>query len=341
MRCELISFYEANRERRQKFYAYVKEKGETPQAYAEAIEHYSFFDVDDSQYGMLYLDLKVVDQIGMTAGTAFDNKLVRSSESTRIFHLGPTLSDQNTYQLVWNFTIKQDAALSSLQPAAYAGGGEANDFPCYMKVDATGEQLARNEIPPDAAMFKRILVNGSRPLASWILDNGKTIGSTYFAKTKSEQGEQITPAQMLYSFAIQTSAGLDTKLSVTGLRWNPAAVGFAASSQQTSAMAFYVNGPSAALANGAKGGSAIIKPKDPRPIHVIIDKVKAPGAQLHGIDSGVQQPNTQNGQPAPSGTDKTLQDRKRLAPNAPTYLQERGGGQLLYPLPILPPVPSQ
>jgi hypothetical protein len=327
VRCELVTYYQANRARRTNFIAQIKNlSGDKDENFKLATQKYSYFDVDDEQYGMLYLDLKVVDSSGVGSATTFDNKLVRSPESTRIFHLGPTLGDQSTYELIWNFAIRQDAHLSlPVSSALSYSDSNVDQFTCYNNLNVGTENMARNQIPAGVAQFKRIWVNGSEPLAAWLLDNNHTIGSSYFAKNASEAGEQIIPAQMLYNFAIQTSAGLDSKISVTGLRWNPAALDVSASSQQTSTLAFYVNGPKAQAANGAKGGQAVINPPAPKPTHVIIDNPSGAEKRLEGV------------LPTPKPSVK----RKKPTGRVPSYLQDKSKGYLLYPLTISPPTPSQ
>jgi hypothetical protein len=335
VRCELVTYYEANRLRRQNFIAQIKNPGgDTSQNFKLAVKKFSYFDVDDGQYGTIYLDLKVIDTIGTGSGTAFDNKLIRSSEATRVFHLGPTLQDQNTYELFWNFAIRQDAHLSpSVSNAQSYAENETDQFACFNNLNVSREDMARNNVPSGIAQFKRIWVNGSEPLAAWLLDNNHTIGSSYFTETDSEAAEQIIPAQMFYNFAIQTSAGLDSKISITGLRWNPAAVEATASSQQTSSLTFYVNGPKAQLANGAKGGTATIKTAQPKPIHVIIDRPKG-GIGQQGVEKRFEEL-------APAPSPKPVIKRKKATRSVPSYLLDKSRGQLLSPFVISPPAPSQ
>jgi hypothetical protein len=336
VRCELVTFYEANRSRQAAFITQVAAPGDRAENFRLATQNFSYFKVDENQYGMLYLDLKVIDSIGVGSATTFDNKLVRSAESTRVFHLGPTLGDQNTYELVWNFAIRQDAHLSSSEQSAlgYSENG-VDKFTCYDNLSANRENMARNEIPSGLAQFKRIWVNGTEPLAAWLLDNNRTIGSSFFARTDGEAAEQIIPTQMLYNFSIQTSAGLDSKISVTGLRWNPAVVDAAASSQQTSTLAFYVNGPMAQAANAAKGGQAAISSPIPKPIHVIIDKDKQ--AKILDLPAATDELKKRGFSAAGPKPKRNKQSTVKV----PAYLKDNSRGFLTYPLTINPPVPGQ
>lgn len=335
IRCELITYYGANKARRKNFTDQLKAAGTVKDNYSIARQKYSFFNVDEGQYAMLYLDLKVVDAIGLNTGTAFDNKLVRSAESTRVFHIGPTLGDQSTYNFIWNYLIRQDAKLAIPFASAQADtGAAADDFTCYQNISFDPEKLAADDLPDGTAQFRRIWVNGQTPLAAWLLENNNTMGANFFAPTDAQATEQVVPAQALYSFAIQVSAGIESKISVTGLRWNPVAAGVGASSVQTSAFAFYINGPKAQAANGAKGGQSVITPKAPDPTHVIIDNW--PRSQM----------SSEGGSAAtPQKKDKTEKKSNKLnmggKSRVPAYLNDNSRGHILYPLPINPPVPSQ
>src|SRR5206468_6080956 len=63
LRCEIITFLEVNRMRRAQFPRAYKDRG-----YEEAIEHYSFIDLDEGRFGALQVDLKTIDTVGLSLG---------------------------------------------------------------------------------------------------------------------------------------------------------------------------------------------------------------------------------------------------------------------------------
>jgi hypothetical protein len=290
IRCELITFYEANRERRAQF-RLAKEQHDRKYA---ALHHPYFPLADDPTVtvdaptnaplhafgkrkekgkgnskkkkvpyyllGGVYLDLKVIDTIGIpavgTGNTSIDRKQTINATTSKTWHFGPSLQDQNTYQLQWAFVIEQTATL-------YAGNGEPDPFQCYNSLPPPSgfDQLARGGCP-EREEFKRILVNGTIPLAAWLQDSSAEMWTSYVAGTKEiEEQERLIPAQMLYTFAVQTTVGLDVRFFEITPKWNPLALNVSGSVVQTSQVQFALNGLDAPFAAAAKAGLAGAKGK--------------------------------------------------------------------------------
>ncbi|MGY3396438.1 hypothetical protein ACVWW6_009029 [Bradyrhizobium sp. USDA 3311] len=255
IRCEVVTFYQIERERRKEYLKIYKSRPE------EAFDRYAHFDIDPFLYGTFFLELKVTDTGGLGSGTAFGYKRILSATSSEITHVGPTASAQDTYDLIWSFLMKQNAQLASdttpaAEPATYERGcyhGTATDL-----IELEG--LAENKYP-DRAAYKRIIVDASKPLAAWLRDNAILIAANNL--TPAMPSESAEPAQMTYTFSIQVTGGVEAKYSLTSSRWTPAAVQASASAQQFSNLGIYINGPNAVLANGAKSGSAGYAAKTP------------------------------------------------------------------------------
>ncbi|VIO69552.1 hypothetical protein CI1B_27580 [Bradyrhizobium ivorense] len=256
IRCEVVTFYQIERERRTQYLKISKTRPE------EAFNRYAYFDIDPFLYGTFFLELKVTDTGGLGSGTAFDYKRILSATSNDVTHVGPTASAQDTYDLIWSFLLKQNAQLAS-DTSPRAAGPALYERGCYRgtPADLTElEALAENKYPERTA-YKRITVDASKPLAAWLRDNAILIAANDLSPAMPS--EKAEPAQMTYTFSIQVTGGAEAKYSLTSTRWTPAAVQASASSQQFSNLGIYINGPNAVLANGAKSGSAGYAEKTP------------------------------------------------------------------------------
>src|ERR1700674_1482119 len=298
IRCELITFYVANRQRQKLFDDTRKIDRDF------AVDHYSYFPVSPQLLGGVYLDLKLVDTLGIPAsGTTIDRRHIIDPTHSKTWHFGPSLTDQNTYDLIWSFVIEQSAKL-------YLAGGKPDPFQCYTTIPLVTsgprsaksvalardlDGLARGEYT-QLEQFTRMLVNGTTPLAAWLQDNSSRMWTSFAAKSQpAEMAERLIPAQMSYTFTVQATAGLDVKWFTLTPKWNPLALDVSGSIQQTSQLQFTINGPDAPLAAGAKSGSSAAGPPKTPP------------------------------------------------PFAGTFIRPLEGshGYLLYPLPLIPPQPSQ
>lgn len=264
VRCELVTYYRADLWRKKQF--------EAAKDYAAAVRDYSFFPLDPDQLGAVFLDLKVIDSLGIpsgpTATTINQTVLSNGGIDKRTWHFGPTASDTNTYELNWPLVIPQNATLAveyetKDHDKKKTFGSEF--FPCYHNLrqpiqdltrsDNLVEHLARHDYP-EFENFARIYVDGAKPLAEWLLDSSKELGTALFQErsVSSESSERMYPAQMIYTFTVQVGVGADASESLITAHWNPVGLDISASTQQTSMLTIYVNGEDATNANGAKIG---------------------------------------------------------------------------------------
>lgn len=264
VRCELSTFYHSNLIRRTFFEERTAEaeragrQGNLARAELlrdEAVRRGVHFPVAPDLFGGVYMDLKVVDTVGIGAGDGnFVNKRVIDPTHTETYSVSPVLNTQNTYQMVYSFLIDQSAGISRTLLD--------DPFKCYNSAllgpNVTPIMLAEDAVP-QAAQYTRILVNAQRPLAAWLLDNAEQIWVNFHAKRANDESERLIPVQMNYSFTVQVTAGLNARYSLTAPIWTPAQIGGGAGSSQTSQMAIYLNGEDANLAGGAKLGSAVNK----------------------------------------------------------------------------------
>jgi len=270
IRCELITFYAANKQRHALYDAY-NAIGKREEAL-----NYPFYNLAPDLFGGIYLDLKVVDTLGLPgSNTSFNRVLPQNATDTVTWHAGPSFSDTNTYEMVRNFLIRQDHSLAGA-PISILDYEQDNiprnvdPFQCYRAIPQPRpnvivgvkvldfDGLARGDYPK-LEQFQRMKVNLIKPLAAWLQENASDTWSNY-ATTNHElmRKENIVAEQTTYSFTVQVQLGLDVTYSLVSTRWNPLAVDASASSQQTSFLQFVLNGPGAQLTNGAKLGTAAI-----------------------------------------------------------------------------------
>jgi hypothetical protein len=292
-RCELITFIQANQARKERF-----DKEKALHHRELAVRKYKYFELDKDLFGSALLDLKVIDTVGLPSMSGSNlsyryqfSPLTGTITNSQTAILSPSLTDQNTYEWQWIYLIPQNATLYGpiiadghrLPPVVAEGPakaeGEDPPFQCYRAIPAlafsdprekklTGnfEGLADGDYP-QYEQFERIRVNGHKPFAAWLLENGSVMGTSFFAGNKrAEKAEQIIPAQMYYNFAIQISGGLNVSFSLISPKWNPLAPVVTAQQQQTNNLQIWLNGPDAALAAGAKTGTAqVISRSTPLP----------------------------------------------------------------------------
>jgi hypothetical protein len=269
VRCELSTFYHANLNRRaffeqrsaeaQRVMQQAKRTGDAAtrsqaeRLREEAVSHGVHFPIAPDLFGGVYMDLKVVDTLGIGAADAnFVNKRTIDATRTETYGIAPVLNTQNTYQMVYSFLIDQTAGISRTPLD--------DPFKCYdpslLVSEVTSLMLAENAVV-NAARYTRILVNGQRPLAAWLLDNAEQTWVNFHAKREEDEAERLIPVQMNYSFTVQVTGGLNVRYSLTTPIWTPAQIGGGASAVQSSQMSIYLNGEDANLAGGAKIGTAV------------------------------------------------------------------------------------
>lgn len=272
-RCEMKTFYAANDKRQTEFENELKEQstyvtrgtaeksaGKLSEAAADfaraeqirihAVETYPHFTLSPYLFGGVYMDLKVIDTLGLpTAGASastFDNKTTINSTHSRTWLFGPTLNSQDTYEQIDGFIIEQTSSL-------YAG---ADPFACYSTLPKDLDGLAAGAYP-ELTKFTRIRVNGDRPLAAWLQDRSTQLWHTLRAEDEKAEGDQMIPAQSTYNFTVQITGGLDVKYSLVSLVWSPAQIDVGAQIIHSNELTLAVNGVDASLAAGAKVGTAV------------------------------------------------------------------------------------
>lgn len=325
VKCELITFYQLERTRKQEYEKLAKLDP------VEAFSRYAYFEINPFLYGTFTLELKVTDSLGVGAGTAIDSKHISDPTHSDTWHAGPTASGQGTYDLIWNFLLRQDAGLAPIGAKVNASGDEADRFACYRGPLNSLEELEQFAAAPSsrAAQFRRIFVNGQKPLAAWLRDIGSTMNANRLGPT--DPAERAELAQMYYSFAVQVIAGLDVKYTLLSPQWNPLAAQLTGSLQQNSNLQVYINGPGAPYANSAKAGGATWVKGGPalgsaaNPIYVI------PGKGDKGSEFIMPDEET------PSGDKK--KPKRKIAPRAQPDPFNKG--TLITPLTVSPPSASQ
>jgi hypothetical protein len=270
VRCELATFYEANWYNIAQFQKHIGRAEslsadaarntarrsellrEAERERGAAVAGSPNFPVSSKLFGGVYLELKVVDTLGVGAGdTNLVNKQLRDASHTQTWGVSPSLNSQNTYDMNFSFIVDQSKGLSR--------GRSADPFQCYdpqKRESMTPVMLAEGH-DNGAAQFTRIVVNGSEPLAAWLMDNSKETWINFRAKQDSAEREQLIPVQMNYAFSVQVTAGVNVKYSLTAPVWSPEQIGGGVSSVQTSQMSIFINGDDANLAGGAKLGTAV------------------------------------------------------------------------------------
>jgi hypothetical protein len=250
LRCELITYIAANNQRNVLFTAEAKVRG-----IDSAIEKYQYYEIDPALFGAVDLQLQVQDNLGLSTGTQYEY-LHSIGTHSHSWTLGPTASDQSTYSATWGFVVPQDAIL--LEPAP-PSEPEAKTFSCYSNIprkipppfnnrfaQEDLEALARNDFP-DYALFRRVWVNNTVPLAAWLLDVGSSITEATLSYHNAQQKpSHIIPAQMQYEFNVVISGGLSVTYGLTSPLWPIVSTGLAGGMQKTNTIQIYLNGLEAA-----------------------------------------------------------------------------------------------
>jgi hypothetical protein len=301
IRCELITFYAANRERRRSL-DWIRDRlyrdGVKTIAIDEILRH-RYYDLDTEAYGAFALESRIVDSIGLPGtNSSFANQLNAFPNHAQVFTVAPTLGAQGTYDVNYNFAIQQDEDFSHLRHISDdqvpAQGGENGDeknnaLLCYHAVvGGRFDDLAAGKYPT-LERFDRLRVDGGLPLAAWLQDNTTIMGVSrnILADISSPNKRKPVPValeyvnegvdggQMSYIFTVQYTAGVDAKFSLLSSRWNTLAADLMASAVQTGVLSLYVNGYMAATAINARGGLMLIPnkvppaPLQPQPVYVV------------------------------------------------------------------------
>ena len=247
LRCEMITFIAANNQRNMMFQAEAKLHG-----VRSAIEKYSYYEIDWKQFGALALTLQVQDNIGLLSGTQFDWIRTDGIGHSHAWNIGPTASDQSTYGATWYFVVPQDAI--TLPPAREIRANEV-PFSCYKAIPKRDpapfasvytqddlDALARGDFP-DYALFTRVRVNNTLPLAAWLQEVGNSISdATLHGTTPHQKPDHVIPAQMQYTFQVVVTGGLDVKYNLASPLWPMVAAEVSGGMQKTNTIVITLNG---------------------------------------------------------------------------------------------------
>ncbi|MBW7961932.1 hypothetical protein [Bradyrhizobium sp. BR 10261] len=266
LRCEIITFLEANRMRRAQFARALKDYG-----YETAIEHYSFIDLDETKFGALQVDLKTIDTVGLTLGVDWKASSVPSGNS-ETWHLGPSYTGFKTYTRTTTFALPQDAKLGpskrNKRPAANLAGGVGDEdagFFCYLEPQtptplirtlADVELLVAHQVP-EVEKFDRIYVDGKATLAQWLeITISREMAKSWLAK--GDYMEAVYAGQLQYSFALDIKPGIDLKYTLVASTISPLVPDLSASRENSGTFTLDLNTLHVVAAAGARNGSAII-----------------------------------------------------------------------------------
>jgi hypothetical protein len=289
IRCELITFYAANRARKDSL-DWIRNRlyqHHVPTVALDEVLKHGYYDLDTEAYGAFVLESKVVDSFGLPgANTSFANQLHAFPGHSQVFTVAPTLSSQGSYDMTYSFAIQQDedfsAARHITEEQVTAQGDENADemnnaLLCYHAVVSGHlDDLAAGKYPT-LQRFARLRVDGDLPLAAWLQYNTTIMGVSrnILADVSAPAGRKPVPVaaeyinegvdggQMNYIFTVQYTAGVDAKFSLLSTRWNTLAADLMGSVVQTGALSVYVNGYMAATAINARGGLVFIPSKVP------------------------------------------------------------------------------
>ena len=247
LRCEMVTFIAANNQRNMMFQAEAKLHG-----IESAIEKYSYYEIDWTQFGALELSLQVQDTASLGSGTQFDRLRSQGPGHSHAWDFGPTGSDQNIYQAIWYFAVPQDAITVYPVPAT---ASREHPFSCYSTIPKRNpppfgsvyteddlDALASNDFP-NYALFRRVWVNNTTPLAAWLEEVGISISDATLHGTHPQQKrDQVIPGQMQYQFQIQVSGGLDVKYILASPLWPMVSAEVSGSVQKTNLIVITLNG---------------------------------------------------------------------------------------------------
>ena len=272
LRCELATYVAANNQRKILNVAAYKTDP------SRADQEFPFFRMDPSKFGGISLELKIQDSLGTQSGTTADWKRTYDPLHTRVWHIAPTLGEQNTYGLVTGFLLPQDIYGLDDSDSAISEYDQITSRPdlpylCYKSIPRSPGRYFQTDVyneifteqPLDEVakgtagepQFERIRVNAGLPLAAWLLDVGTTISTTTLTAMPRKNNEEIIPGQMTYTFTIQTTAGLNVRNTISTSLWTSLGGDVSGSFQHTGTMSLVLNGIDSITTSGVKAGNAV------------------------------------------------------------------------------------
>jgi|SRR5665213_227256 len=266
IRCEVITFFVANRIRRQEFLSLHLIDFQT------AFDKYAYLDLDDKEYATIEVDLKTIDTLGLSLG--IDQKLPYGPAGafSKTWHVGPADTITWSYSRSNLFAAPQNATLG---PSSQKGAGvsqlygEADrqdaSFFCYLAPKDRGPHYSPevvealvNHQRPDLENFDRIWVEGGQSitLARWLEVMGSEMSKNYLAQ--GPYTESLIPGQINYAFTLEPKPSIDLKYTLVSHAYNPLVPDLNFSKDDTSTFSLYLNTEYSKAAYGAKNGNASI-----------------------------------------------------------------------------------
>jgi hypothetical protein len=331
LRCEMITFFVANRMRRQSFLANYKSD------FQGSFANFAFLDLDDNEYGSIQADLKTIDTFGLSVG--IDRKFPYGSvgQFSKTWHVGPAYNQTTTYTRTNIFALPQDSTLGPTTDKQRTNqlygdptSGDA-DFFCYLRpygeVTKTVtldelESLVRHQ-RPEFENFHRIWVGGELTLSEWLERMGTDMAKNNLATGPYQ--ESILPGQINYSFSLDVKPSFDLKYTLVSSLYSPLVPDLSISKENTSTFSIFLNTKYAKAAYGGKNGTANLDqpPKD----WVVVAEKKTEPPPRHRLVK--QAPSTVRQQPFA---------RPQLP--APSLGPSRSPG-VSFPAPLAIPAPQQ
>ena len=328
LRCEIMTFLVANRLRRAVFDNAVKNLG-----YQPAIDRYSYIDLDERKFGVLQVDLKTIDTLGLTLGVDWKT-LVDKAGNSQTWHLGPSSTAFKTYIRTTVFALPQDGTLgpskrNGQHVPRLSGSTDAVDADFFCYAENSDERplnygLENVEILvvhgwPKIEQFDRIYVDGSMTLAAWLEQTiSREMAKSWLAK--GDYMEAVYAGQLQYSFALDIKPGIDLKYTLVANSISPLVPDLSASRENSGTFTLDLNTLHVVAALGAKNGSAIIASDVGPPPTFTAWGPTAPGA---GASKGARAPGRVVTSPPGAAV-----------PRQPSIPARGPGVRLEYPLPL-------
>ncbi|MFF8800959.1 MULTISPECIES: hypothetical protein [unclassified Methylobacterium] len=323
IKCEMITYLEANRQQRELFGAAYKQN--LPSAY-----NHRYLDIADNLFAGVYVDLKEVDTKSLTVGFNRISRLVDYKSLT--LAAGPSVSETDTFEVAQNFAVLQSAriyrpfygktSIPEHRPAA-------EDFDCYNSLPHGGD-INFQDVSANlyGSNFKRIWVGSDQTLSQWLQNITVDMSKNYL--TSIDSREIMAPGQISYSFALSYKLGIGGSYELIAQIWNPLSVTPAASIERTSTFRFIFNTNYAPIARAADTGA------------VGVDKVPCPAtAQLADEDCDV---GSSHGRTYLNKRGRTLADGAPISPSPDnrTRFDRKNNPSVFFTLPLgIPLTPSQ
>jgi hypothetical protein len=297
VRCELATFYTADLEHKHRLSARRIElaRSGARSISLEEVAALNHFDLDIDAYSNFTLDVKVQDSLGIPGtSTSVNSVLNATAGHTRNLALGPSVQVQATYDNAAQFAIPQNASIVTPHPISVEQASLAEavrlpaedmDFKCFSRsvIDDYDGMAAGHY--PNLELFERIRVDAGSPLAAWMQEASRTMGVSRNLMLDAHADAEHRPpvpvedqyiaqavdvGQLVYTFSVQYTGGLDAKFSLVSSRFNPLAADLSAGVQQTGSLTLYLNGYQTITAINAKGGLVGIYPSPKVPLEVVI-----------------------------------------------------------------------